>query len=377
MKFFWKKSLLLGLLLCIAVLISGCVSSGNGSVNESGEIKTDIITENTTEQETENITEKVTEQMTESVTHEQKETKPEAPEIMSVTSWSEPDLSDFREIFYPGFELETVVIDGKSYRKFVADNGWYVIDKSKKFWEKDCIIEIGKEGKSKEYPIGNAIGGISLDVLRHDAYSERGGQTAVAPRLFWSDVTGDGQEDICIRIDSTTWEKGRDTTCNLYIYDCANDNFIILDGDSMHETLENEIMIIDAAITADGDVSFSVTESGEKQDFTVEVGGDIKNMVLSSCSLSSYKQYLMLQDGKISIGNWIDIFLDHESGDIMLGRRAEGPLVYKTLEYNAESGTFEPAGKVQLDLIDTYRYADTEDFRSTYWENYIKEHKEQ
>lgn len=377
MNFFRKKLSFLGLLLCVAVLISGCASSGNGSANESGEIKTDIITENTTEQATENLTENLTEQITESVTHEQKETKPEAPEIMSVTSWSEPDLSDFREVLYPGFELETAVIDGKSYRKFVADNGWYVIDKSKKFWEKDCIIEIGKEGKSKEYPIGNAIGGISLDVLRHDAYSERGGQTAVAPRLFWSDVTGDGHDDICIRIDSATWGQGYDTTCNLYIYDCVNDNFITLSGNSLYETLKNEITISDAVITADGDVSFSVNESGEKQDFTVEVGGDIEDRVLSSCALSSYKQYLIVQDGKISIGNWIDIFLDHESGDITRGRRAEGPLVYKTLEYNAESGTFEPAGKVQLDLIDTYRYADTEDFRSTYWENYIKEHKEQ
>lgn len=377
MKFFWKKSSLLGLLLCMAVLISGCASSRNVGSNESSEIKKKAVTENTTEQATENITENVTEELTESVTREQKETKPEDPEIMSVTSWSEPDLSDFREIFYPGFELETVVIDGKSYRKFVADNGWYVIDKSKKFWEKDCIIEIGKDGKSKEYPICDAIGGIIFDVLRRDAYSVHGGQTAVAPRLFWSDVTGDGQEDICIRIDSTTWEKGRDTTCNLYIYDCVNDNFITLAGNSLYEGLKNEVTISGAVITADGDVSFSVTESGEKQDFTVEVGGDIKNRVLSSCSLSSYKQYLMVQDGKIIIGNWIDIFLEHESGDIMLGMRAEGPLVYKTLEYNAESGTFEPAGKVQLELIDTYRYADTEDFRSIYWENYIKEHKEQ
>lgn len=377
MRNFRKKSALLGVALCIAIQISGCALSGNGSADEISEIKTELVTENTTEQATEKITEQVTEKLTEGITNEQKETKPEEPEIMSVTSWSEPDLSDFREVFYPGFELETAVIDGKSYRKFVADNGWYVIDKSKEFWEKDCIIEIGRDGQSKEYTIRNTIGGISFDVLRRDAYSERGSQTAIAPRLFWSDVTGDGHEDICIRIDSAIWEQGYDTSCNLYIYDCVNDNFITLSGNSLYETFKNEITISDAVITADGNVSFSVNESGERQDFTVEVGGDIADRVLSSCALSSYKQYLMVRDGKVSIGNWVDIFLEHESGDITRGRRTEGPLVYKALEYNAEKGSFEPTGKAQMELIDSFKYADTEDFKSIYWENYIKEHREQ
>ena len=101
MKFFGKKSVLSVFALCMAVLISGCATSGNGSADESSEIKTEIITENVAEQATENPTENITE----GVTHEEKETKPEEPDIMSVTSWSEPDLSDFREVFYPGFEL--------------------------------------------------------------------------------------------------------------------------------------------------------------------------------------------------------------------------------------------------------------------------------
>ena len=373
MKFFWKKTVLPVFALCMAVLISGCASSGNGSADESSGIKTEQMTENVAEQATENPTENITE----GVTHEEKETKPEEPDIMSVTSWSEPDSSDFREVFYPGFELETAVIDGKSYRKFVADNGWYVIDKDKKFGEKDCIIEIGRERESKEYPIGDAIGGISLDVLRHDAYSVHGGQTAVAPRLFLSDVTGDGQEDICIRIDNTIWEKGYDTSCDLYIYDCANDNFIFLSGDSLREALENEITISDAVITEDGDVSFSVTESGEKRNFTVEAGAWITDRVLGGCSVSSYKQYVMVRDGKISVGNWISIFIEPESGDIMSGVSLDGPVVYKTMEYNAEKGCFEPTGKAQFELIDTFEYADTEDFKRIYWENYIKEHQEQ
>lgn len=379
MKFFRKKSVLPGLALCMAVLISGCASSGNVGSNESSEIKKEAVTENTTEQTTENITEKVTDQLTENVTHEQKETKPEDPEIMSITSWSEPDLSDFREIFYPGFELETVVIDGKSYRKFVADNGWYVIDKSKKGWEKDYIIEIGREGQSKEYPICDTVGGLGLETSLRIAYFEEG-EASVAPRLFWSDVTGDGQEDICIRIDYfdfENWLQGKIARCNLYIYDCANDNFITVAGDSLYERFENEITISDVAVNEEGDLSLSITESGEKRDFILE-DRVAEDRVVNSCGLDKYAQYIMVRDGKISMGYWIRIITVPESNwNGVDGGIQDGPVVYKTLEYNAESGAFEPTGKAQTELIDSYKYADTEDFRSIYWENYIKEHKEQ
>lgn len=375
MRNFRKKSVLLWLALSMAVLISGCASPNNGSVDESK----GTGAEQTTESATEKITEHVTEKLTESVTHEPKETKPEGPEIMSITSWSEPDISDFGEVFYPGFELETAVIDGKSYRKFVADNGWYIIDKSKKFWEEDCIIEIGKDGKGKEYPIGDTIGGISLDILRRDAYSVHGGQTSVAPRLFWSDVTGDGQEDICIRIDYfdfENWLMGKTARCNLYVYDCANDNFITVAGDSLHEQFKNEIAISDTVASEDGDLSLSVTESGEKRDFILEnkISDD---RVVDGCWLDKDAQYVMVRDGKISVGYWIRITTRPESGwNGVDGSITDGPLVYKTLEYNAEKGCFEPTGKAQMELIDSFKYADTEDFKSVYWENYIKEHRE-
>ncbi|MBD5158009.1 MAG: hypothetical protein HDT13_10300 [Butyrivibrio sp.] len=373
MKCFWRKSVLSVLVLCIAAQISGCASSGNGSADEGSEIKTEIITENVAEQATENPTENITE----GVTHEEKETKPEEPDIMSVTSWSEPDLSDFREVFYPGFELETAVIDGKSYRKFVADNGWYVIEKSKNGWEKDYIIEIGREGQGKEYPICDTIGGISFGW--HIAYSKNG-ETSVAPRIFWSDVTGDGQEDICIRVDYfdfENWLMGKTATCNLYIYDCANDNFITVAGDSLHERFENEITVSDIAVSADGDLSLSAAESGEKRDFILETTVS-EDRVLEGCWLDKDAQYIMVRDGKISMGYWIRIITRPESGwNGMDGSIIDGPLVYKTLEYDAEKGCFEPMGKAQMELIDSFKYADTEDFRSIYWENYIKEHREQ
>lgn len=375
MKFFEKKSVLSVLALCMAAQISGCASSGNGSADESSEIKTELMTENATEQATENITENTTENITEGVTHEEKETKPEEPEIISVTAWSVPDLSDFREVFYPGFELETAVIDGKSYRKFVADNGWYVIDKGKKTWKDDGIIEIGKDGQSKEYSICDEIGGIGLGW--HMAYS-RNGEISVAPRLFWMDVTGDGQEDICIRtdyFDFENWLQGKTARCDLYIYDCANDNFITIAGDSLHETFENEITISDTVVSADGDLLLSVTESGEKRDFILE-GKVSDDYVLGGCWLDEYAQYIMVRDGKISMGYWIRITVISESwiGD---GSIIDGPLIYKTLEYNAEKGCFEPTGKAQMELIDSFKYADTEDFRSIYWENYINEHREE
>lgn len=372
MKFFWKKSVLLWFALSMAVLISGCASPSNGSVDESK----GTGAEQTTESATEKITEQVTEKLMESVTHEQKETKPEEPEIMSVTSWSEPDLSDFREVFYPGFELETAVIDGKSYRKFVADNGWYVMEKSKKNLNKDYTIEIGKEGKNKEYLICDTIGGINLGW--HIAYSANG-ETSVAPRLFWSDVTGDGQEDICIRIDYfdfENWLAGKTARCNLYVYDCANDNFITIAGDSLHEQFKNEIAISDTVASEDGDLSLSVTESGEKRDFILEnkISDD---RVVDGCWLDKDAQYVMVRDGKISVGYWIRITTRPESGwNGVDGSITDGPLVYKTLEYNAEKGSFEPTGKAQMELIDSFKYADTEDFKSVYWENYIKEHRE-
>lgn len=376
MKFFGKKLLLLGLALCMTVQISGCASSGNGT-DESSEIRT----EQTTENKTGLVTENTTEQATESVSHEENETKSEEPEIMSVTAWSEPDLSDFREIFYPGFELETAVIDGKSYRKFVADNGWYVIDKSKNWQEKDCIIEIGREGQSKEYPICDTIGGIGIETSLRIVYGEYGGgEISAAPRIFWSDVTGDGQEDICIRIDGfdfENWLQGKTAICNLYVYDCANDNFITVAGDSLYETFKNEITISDTAVSADGDLSLSVTESGEKRDFILE-GAVSDDYVLDGCGLDEYAQYIMVRDGKISIGYWIRIFTIPESNwDGVTGGIHDGPLVYKTLEYNAEKRCFEPTGKAQMELIDSFKYADTVDFRSAYWEKYIKEHKEQ
>lgn len=373
MKFF-KKSALSVLVLCMAAQISGCASSGNGIADENSGTKEELVTENTTEQ----TTETVTENRTEGVAHEEKETKPEEPEIVTVTAWSEPDLSDFREVFYPGFELETAVIDGKSYRKFVADNGWYVIDKDKKDWEDDCIIEIGKEGQSKEYPICDPIGGLGLVAHIPLAYFGQG-ESSVAPRIFWSDVTGDGQEDLCIRIDYfdfENWLMGKTAACNLYIYDCANDNFITVAGDSLHETFKNEITISDVVVSADGDLSLSVTESGEKRDFMLEdaVSDD---RVVGGCWLDEDAQYLMVRDGKISMGYWIRITTIPESNwNGMDGGIQDGPLIYKTLEYNAEKGCFEPTGKAQMELISSFKYADAENFESM-WKAYIKEHKEQ
>ncbi|MCM1307349.1 MAG: hypothetical protein NC223_01985 [Butyrivibrio sp.] len=375
MKLITKKTAFLGLTLCMAVQIAGCASSGTG--NGGSDESKGTAAEQTEISTTESVTEQTTANAAEAAALNEKETKPEEPGIMSVTAWSRPDLSDFREIFYPGFELETEVIDGKSYRKFVADNGWYVIDKGKKSGEDDCIIEIGRAGQSGEYPICDTIGGVIFDVLRRDAYSVYGNKTSIAPRLFWSDVTGDGQEDICIRLDSIIWENGNSIFCCLYVYDCANDNFITIAGDSFCEALKNEITVSDAEITADGNISLSVTESEEKRDFTVEVEFGITDRALGGCSLSPYKQYIVVRDGKISVGNWINVFIEPRSNDVASGVSLDGPLVYKTLEFNAETDCFDFTGETQMELVDTYRYADTVDFKSEYWENYIKEHKEQ
>ena len=170
---------------------------------------------------------------------------------------------------------------------------------------------------------------------------------------------------------------GKTATCNLYIYDCANDNFITVAGDSLHERFENEITVSDIAVSADGDLSLSVAESGEKRDFILETTVS-EDRVLEGCWLDKDAQYIMVRDGKISMGYWIRIITRPESGwNGMDGSIIDGPLVYKTLEYDAEKGCFEPTGKAQFELIDSFKYADTEDFRSIYWENYIKEHREQ
>lgn len=99
--------------------------------------------------------------------------------------------------------------------------------------------------------------------------------------------------------------------------------------------------------------------------------------LLTAVWLDKDAQYVMVREGKISAGYWIRITTRPESGrNGVDGSITDGPLVYKTLEYNAEKGFFEPTGKAQMELIDSFKYADTEDFKSVYWENYIKEHRE-
>lgn len=183
-------------------------------------------------------------------------------ELMELAWWHEKRDEEkgigIVEEIYPGFEIDCEIKNGEYYRVFRSkEKGIDVLEKLYRVEERvptsggDVIIR-SDSGISKEYSVKNGIGNTN----------NKEGFTREEKKLFFQDLTNDGQDELIISIpynDMTTHEN------YLYVFDSETFEQIALpDREKLQNRIESELEAVEMKTSKEeGILDVNITIGGK------------------------------------------------------------------------------------------------------------------
>lgn len=262
------------------------------------------------------------------------------------SEWTDQDQEQ-KDLLYPGFELDTVEINGVSYRTLTADNGCVITDNGHIF------LSPYKNDYSGVYAFTLTYNGISdTKIVRTPIGGYTSGNFASwVPRVFMTDVTGDGVSDVVIRTES--YDKDDDSTrADLFVYDCQKETFARIPVADIKYMLSDKY--VSDKVTVENGVAHTVvrTSDGKTEvDFEYVMSEDVNT--ISDITVISYSDYLLVRDGVIYCGVWLGAYLDYVDGYYpMTGNyTVYAAALYVPLVYDADSFSFVAGAEEDIVLV--------------------------
>lgn len=262
------------------------------------------------------------------------------------SEWTDEDR-EHKDLLYPGFELGTVEINGVSYRTLTAENGCVITDNGYTF------LSPYKNDYSAVYTFTLTYNGIShTEIVRAPIGGYTSGNFASwVPRVFMTDVTGDGVSDIVVRTENYDKDDGS-TRCDIFVYDCRKETAAGIPVADIKYMLSGKY-IPDKVTVENGVAHTSVKTSDGKSevDFEYEMSENVN--AISDITVIAYSDYLLVRNGVIYCGVWLGSYIDYAEGYYpMTGNyTAYAAALYVPLVYNADSLSFVAGDEEDIVLV--------------------------
>ncbi len=262
--------------------------------------------------------------------------------------WTDED-KEYKDVLYPGFELSTVVIDGVSYRTLTADNGCVITDNGNVF------LSPYKNDYSGVYTFTLKYSGTSYpytEIMRTPIGGYTSGNFASrVPRVSMTDVTGDGAEDIVIRVEDYDKDDGS-TKCDIFVYDCKKETSVRIPVDEIKHMLSDKFVSDKMTVEGKTARTFVKTPDGKtKIDFEYEMPENAE--ALSDITVIPYSDYILVGDSTIYCGVWLGSYIDYEEGyyPVTGNYTAYAAALYVPLVYDEGSVSFTAGDMEDIVLI--------------------------